>query len=60
MQNLLNNLGHIIISLAVIGAVSALAVTGVITGTAALGVIAVAGGISIGVAGVNVGTTKTP
>ena len=48
MSNLTSNLSHIVIALAVIGAVAALAALGTISGADALAVIAGAAGMSLG------------
>ncbi len=48
MQNLLQNLTHVLITLAVIGAMAALAVTGTISGDLAVTIIAAVGGVSVG------------
>lgn len=51
MQNFVQNLPHLLIALAVIGAASALAAIGVITGGEALGVIGAAAGFTMGTSG---------
>ena len=48
MQNLIQNLTHVLITLAVIGAMAALAVTGTISGDLAVTIIAAVGGVSVG------------
>ncbi len=48
MQNLMQNLTHVLITLAVIGAMAALAVTGTISGDLAVTIIAAVGGVSVG------------
>lgn len=48
MSNLTSNLSHIVVALAVIGAVTALAAIGTISGAEALVVIAAVSGVSVG------------
>lgn len=51
MQQFLQNLTHVLVAMAVIGAASALAAVGVISGAEALTVIGTAAGFSMGVGG---------
>ena len=48
MANLLNNLTHVLVTLAVIGAMAALACTGTISGDLAVTIIAAVAGVSVG------------